>query len=219
MQAQFWHYCYGTYGVSWRYRALIISEWRESIQVMHLNTTSCISHIVFEYTCSMIPCNWPQNVWNTEGKLLSVAIRMYTEHNLGLRSSGMWCSAMGGVVTDVSKECSFETSVNKPKDIWVTSKRTWVPITLLRENHVTCNINLLQFYMAICETAITLLVPLLRYVAALNVSLPSFFTIFTSVDNWRFPMVSLYFFNDITIPAALWPWVRLSLSTRNVSWG
>ena len=42
-----------------------------------------------------------------------------------------------------------------PKDIWVTAKKTWVPITLLRGNHVKCNINLLQVYMAICETAIT----------------------------------------------------------------
>jgi len=71
-----------------------------------------------------------------------------------------------------------------PKDIWVTSKKTRVPVTLLRENHVTCNMNL-QFYMAMCEVAITLLVQLLSYVGALSVSLPSFLSIFTSVGNWR----------------------------------
>ena len=36
----------------------------------------------------------------------------------------------------------------------------------------------------------------------------------------RFPMVSLEFFIDIILLAALWPWGWLSLmSTRNVSWG
>lgn len=124
MQAEFRHNCYGTYGVSWRHRALIILEWRQSIQVMHLNTTSCISHIVFEYTCPMIPCNCSQNVWNTEGKLLSVAIRLYTEHNFGFRSSALWCSVMGRVVTDGSKECSFEMMVNThPKTFESRPKR------------------------------------------------------------------------------------------------
>ena len=39
----------------------------------------------------------------------------------------------------------------------------------------------------------------------------------------RFPMVSLEFFIDIILPAALWLWGRLRLltemSTRNISWG
>ena len=72
-----------------------------------------------------------------------------------------------------------------PKNIWVTSKKSGFPITLFRENHVKCNINFVQFCMAMCEfcmamfeTAIMLLVLLLRYVAALSVSLSSFLSIF-----------------------------------------
>ena len=85
---------------------------------------------------------------------------------------------MGRFVTDVSKECSFETWINThPKTFVSRPKRPRVPVTLLRENHVTCNINL-QVYVAMCGMAITLLVLLLRYVVALSVSLPSFLSIF-----------------------------------------
>ena len=46
---------------------------------------------------------------------------------------------------------------------------------------------------------------------------------FNCTRQTRFPIVSLEFFTDIILPAALWPWGQLSLltemSTRNISWG
>jgi len=39
----------------------------------------------------------------------------------------------------------------------------------------------------------------------------------------RFPMVSLEFFIDIVLPAALWPWgstqLLTEMSTGNITWG
>jgi hypothetical protein len=154
---------------------------------MYLNTTSCISHVVFEYMCPMIPCNCSQNVWDTEGELFFFCGHSNI-HGTQLRIQVFWnVTLCYGASCYRRPEGMFLRDVGKhtPQDTWVSSEKAWFPITLLRENQVCCNINLFQFYMAICEMVIKLRLLLLRLYCCTECFFAVFRIHFYISSNWR----------------------------------